>query len=256
MNRFEQAPQEESLRHSADFKIAALLSMALTFSACFEKAKTWSGDQLKAFSERNPKVERLDTYKAETIISTISDLRDSVKRGGSKTVDMRDEELAKRYAADPSLKGHPYAYEATLVDDNTVLVEEMNPTNEKINDKTGQITMFDTVYKVAKDAETGRVAIMIQQGNLLNSEGQKPSRETAIDRDTGVVEYVTHDGTADDAYGFSLEDDGKGNLRVHAGTSYEEGLGQRLGERGDEQMRDIAKKLAAAVIAAHESRGQ
>ncbi|HXA18930.1 MAG TPA: hypothetical protein VN380_18190 [Thermoanaerobaculia bacterium] len=255
MSRFEQPPQESSQR-SVDFKLTALLAMALTFSACFEKAKTWSGEQLKAFSERNPKVERLDTYKAETIISTISDLKESVKRGGSKTIDMRDEELAKQYAADPSLKDHPYVYEATLVDDNTVLVEAENPLAEKINDKTGEITMFDTVYNVAKDPKTGRVAIMIKQGNLLNNEGQRPSRETAIDRDTGVVEYVTHDGTADDRYGFSLEDDGKGNLRVRAGSMYEEGLGQKLGERGDEQMRDVAKKLAAAVIADHESRGQ
>jgi hypothetical protein len=169
---------------------------------------------------------------------------------------MRDEELAKRYAADPSLKDHPYAYEATLIDANTVLVEAEDPRNEKINDKTGEITMFDTVYNVAKDPQTGRVTISIKQGNLLNSEGQRPSRETAIDRDTGIVEYVTHDGTADDSYGFSLEDDGKGNLKVHAGAMYQEGLGQGLGERGDEQMRDVAKKLAAAVIAAHESGGQ
>jgi hypothetical protein len=97
---------------------------------------------------------------------------------------------------------------------------------------------------------------MIKQGNLMQTEGQRPLRETAIDRDSGVVEYVTHDGTADDRYGFSLEDDGKGNLRVRAGSMYEEGLGQKLGERGNEQMRDIAKKLAAAVIEAHESRGQ
>lgn len=254
MKEFEQPPQKASSRRSLDFKITALFAMALTLSACFEKAKTWSGEQLKAFGDRNPKVERLDTYKAETIISTIGDLRDSVKRGGSKTVDLRDEELTKKYAARPDLQGHPYAYEATLIDDNTVLVEAEDPINEKINDKTGQITMFDTVYKVVKDPQTGRVAILIQQGNLLNSEGQTPSRETAIDRDTGIVEYVTHDGTGDDSYGFSLEDDGKGNLRVRAGTMYEEGLGQKLGERGDEQMRDIAKKLAAATIEAHESR--
>ncbi len=256
MNKFEQVPQEESQRRSQDFKLTALFAIALTFSACFEKAKTWSGEQLRAFQERNPKAERLDTDKAETIISTISDLRGSVKRGGSKTVDMRDNELAKRYAADPSLKGHPYAYEATLIDENTVLVEEEDPINEKFNAKTGEITMFDTVYKVVNDSKTGRVSLVIQQGNLLNTDRQKPSRETAIDRETGVVEYVTHDGTADDQYGFSLEDDGEGNLRIHAGTMYENGLGQQLGERGDKQMRDLAKKLTAAVIEAHESREQ
>lgn len=254
MNKFEQAPQEEPSRRSADFKITALLTMALAFSACFEKAKTWSGAQLEAFGKNNPKAERLDTYKAETIISTIGELRDSVKRGGSRTIDMRDEELAKEYAARPDLKDHPYAYEATLLDDNTVLVESMNPINEKIDAETGRVEMFDTIYNVAKDAQTGRVTISIKNGNLLQS-GEKPSLETAIDRDTGVVEYVTHDGTADDSHGFSLEDDGKGNLRVHAGAFYEEGMGQRLGERGDEQMRDVAKKLAAAVIEAHESRG-
>src|SRR5436309_1774278 len=127
MSKFEQAPQEQASRRSLDIKLTALFAMALTSSACFEKAKTWSGEQLRAFGENNPRAERLDTYKAETIISTIADFRDSVKRGGSKTIDMRNEELAKKYAARPDLKDHPYAYEATLVDDSTVLVEEEDP---------------------------------------------------------------------------------------------------------------------------------
>jgi hypothetical protein len=248
MNKFDQVPPEKSSRRSADFKLTAVLAMALSFSACFEKARTWSGEQLKAFQRENPKAEQVDKAKVETIVSTIANFEESVRKGGSKTIEMRE-------------RDGDLVYEATLVNADTVLVEEVDEEDleEMMKGNIGEVFMTDTVYGVIKDPETGRVTISVKQGSSMYKDGQKVVRETAIDRDTGIVEYVTYDpGFVDDEEGFALEDDGKGNLRVHAGSKYlrlTPGLGQGIGDDGDQQMRDIAKKLAAATIGAHESGG-
>jgi hypothetical protein len=230
--------REPPTRKLREAKLSLILALTLGLSACAEKAKSWSSEQLQKFKER-PNAEKVEKSEVDRVVNAIHNFAELGKQGGqTKNLDIRDPKLVEQYANEPH--GSWYYNDATLIDNDSVLVEEYYPEDYMVENAGRKF--HDTVYRVVNDPKTGRFLLVIQYGNALPvKEGEKNTfGEIGIDEETGVLLYKDYniplspalflddDGKVhrDEAFSFQLEDEGGGDLGVKKGYQYDAGSAQ------------------------------
>jgi hypothetical protein len=254
-NRFEQGmtepvqdAQEERKNYSKEKILAMALAVAMSVSACVEKAKQWSGEQLQQFSKEHPNAERLEKTKMDQMVKTFREFQEYVKEHNVKTVDLID---SKRRAKYPESMYGAYTddYQATMLEDGSILVEDDSPVIQQLRKerKVGDSFYYisDYIYQVVKK-ENGEELFVAKEGIFLTGgENDRPQRETGVDVNTGLVTYFDNPDNA--AYGATYElVDHDGKLEMEQNSTYkilEPGQGQKSAETAANHFVDIQRYI-------------
>lgn len=254
-NRFErgmpepvQDAQVERKNYGKEKILAMALAVAMSVSACVEKAKQWSGEQLQQFSKENPTAERLEKNKMDQMVKSFHEFQQYSKEHNVKTIDLIDD---KRRAQYPESMYGAYTddYQATVLEDGSILVEDDSPVIQQLRKerKVGDSVYYisDYVYQMTKN-ENGEEMFVAKEGIFLTGgENDRPQRETGVDVNTGLVTYFDNPDNA--AYGATYElVDHDGKLQMEQNSTYrilEPQAGQKSAEHASRYFADIQRYI-------------
>jgi len=224
----------------------ALVFMGLAVLIAFIYRLTHCGPDRpdkKTISEyfgQHPNAEKIDLADLDHMRAVMADFK-KYAAGGNKKMDLRDSSEIKEFAQDPEMKDYIYYREAELMDDSTVIIDDVMPELEKIASDSNLTGQLQDENKYIFHAN-GDLEILI--GNFLFQKDARANIGIYIDGASGgIIDFYKKDRRKK----ITLHIDAGGQMEIgndYLITGYDAYLASQMTRLGYLRLDYIRTKLA------------